>query len=625
MNKVAWIVFILILILPSSAAFPETPETAGKIKITAAVPRDFPPRYEVDASGRSFGFAIEAMDAIAELGNIEVRYLALPDWAAVEDAIVTGRADIIPNFGISEERKEWASFTSPIETSAIGITVRRDTYSVSDIEDLRGKKVGVVEANVAGTELKKMNIEFTVYKDTRTALYDLLAGHSDAIVHPMEVVDSMARRDGVDVNIKHVGKPLLEIKRAIAVRKNYGGLLQRLDKAASEFVGSEEHIILYSKWFGAPPAKGYPGWILTAAFLVLASVAAGFVLWRRNHIRKTALELAVARGKEAELKKSLDLSEHRFALAFIGSNIGLCDYNIKTGEFQSDKRLRFMLGYDEIGSDVRNFERLIHPEDKDKRRKMLETHLEGKSPHYEFEFRMLKKDGQWAWLYESGRVVEWAWDGMPSRIITIYKDISKLKETEQMLISQSLGIIKSFSHAIDAKSRWTEGHSTRVALFCVAIGEHLGLLKEELENLNTGALLHDIGKIGTYDHILDKPGKLTDEEFEIVKKHPGQGALILNPIKGFDEIIPIVRHHHERFDGKGYPDGLKGDQIPIAAKIACVADSFDSMTADRPYRPAPGRQYGIAELRRCGGAQFDPDVAGAFVNILERGRFSDIV
>jgi putative nucleotidyltransferase with HDIG domain len=138
-------------------------------------------------------------------------------------------------------------------------------------------------------------------------------------------------------------------------------------------------------------------------------------------------------------------------------------------------------------------------------------------------------------------------------------------------------LVVAFSNVIDAKSPWTKHHSRNVTAYAVTIAREMGLKENDIEITRTTGLLHDIGKMGTYDVILDKPDKLTDEEFELVKKHPAKGEEILKPIKGLEDILPIIRSHHEKIDGTGYPDGLKGDKIPLIAKIICVADSYDSM------------------------------------------------
>jgi PAS domain S-box-containing protein/putative nucleotidyltransferase with HDIG domain len=189
-----------------------------------------------------------------------------------------------------------------------------------------------------------------------------------------------------------------------------------------------------------------------------------------------------------------------------------------------------------------------------------------------------------------------------------YKEIKVLYES----------LIHSFVNAIDAKSPWTKGHSERVTNYSVAIAKEMGLMEKEIEMLRMAALLHDVGKIGTYDVILDKPGKLTDEEFALIRLHPVRGEEILKPIKQLRDLLPIIRHHHERVDGRGYPDGLTDGQIPFLSKIIAVADSYDSMTSDRPYRPAPSKDYAIAELRRCSGTQFDREAAEAFLRFLRK-------
>ena len=176
-----------------------------------------------------------------------------------------------------------------------------------------------------------------------------------------------------------------------------------------------------------------------------------------------------------------------------------------------------------------------------------------------------------------------------------------------------IGTVKSLSSAIDAKSKWTAGHSERVTKFAIKIGKGIGFSEKELRDLELSGLLHDVGKIGTYESILDKAGKLTDEEYAIIKQHPGKGAEILLAIKQMKDIIPGVKYHHEFYNGKGYPDGLKGENIPLTARILCVADSVDAMSADRPYRKGRPMDEIIAELKRCSGSQFDPKIVEIFL------------
>jgi putative nucleotidyltransferase with HDIG domain len=169
-----------------------------------------------------------------------------------------------------------------------------------------------------------------------------------------------------------------------------------------------------------------------------------------------------------------------------------------------------------------------------------------------------------------------------------------------------LGAIRALAATLDARDPYTAGHSERVSALSVLIGRQMGLDAAELDVLRLGALLHDIGKIGLTDAILRKPGPLTAEEYAELKRHPGQGARILRQVPFLAPHIPIVELHHERPDGRGYPFGLRGDEIPVAARIVHVADAFDAITSARAYRPARGTGEAIAELRRCSGTEFDP-------------------
>lgn len=216
-------------------------------------------------------------------------------------------------------------------------------------------------------------------------------------------------------------------------------------------------------------------------------------------------------------------------------------------------------------------------------------------------------------------------EGLTKSFVLAMVDITemKIKENELDVSYKKLnelfeGLIHSFVNAIDAKSSWTKGHSERVTNYALVIAKEMGLDEEELETLRIASLLHDIGKIGTDDEILDKPKSLTREEFNLINMHPVRGVQILKPIYQLALLLPIIRHHHERVDGRGYPDGLKGDEIPFLSRIICVADSYDSMTSDRPYRAALEKEHAIAELIKHSGTQFDSDVVKAFLGAVHR-------
>jgi len=177
------------------------------------------------------------------------------------------------------------------------------------------------------------------------------------------------------------------------------------------------------------------------------------------------------------------------------------------------------------------------------------------------------------------------------------------------------GTIEVLANTVDAKSPWTAGHSKRVTRLALEIGYVMGLSSSDLELLQLGGLLHDIGKIGVPEYILDKPGKLTEEEYAIIKKHPEKGAEILRPIRGYHGAMPIVSQHHEQFGGHGYPLGLACEEIALGARILAVADVFDALNSDRPYRPGWELGKVVSYLEEKAGSDFDPEVVKAFLKI----------
>jgi HD-GYP domain-containing protein (c-di-GMP phosphodiesterase class II) len=189
---------------------------------------------------------------------------------------------------------------------------------------------------------------------------------------------------------------------------------------------------------------------------------------------------------------------------------------------------------------------------------------------------------------------------------------SDLVEQQRSLF---LSTVKSLASAIDAKDEYTRHHSTRVTDFTLRIAAKMGLSEKELGDLELAAILHDVGKIGVPESILNKPGKLTDEEFRLIKEHPARGENILSPVIELKEIARVVRSHHERYDGTGYPDKLKGHEIPLGARIMAIADTYDSITSERPYRKAASHRYAVKEIIGCSGTQFDPEVVENFLEI----------
>ena len=180
--------------------------------------------------------------------------------------------------------------------------------------------------------------------------------------------------------------------------------------------------------------------------------------------------------------------------------------------------------------------------------------------------------------------------------------------------------IQAIARTIDAKDEYTNGHSIRVGAYSKLIAENMGMSQDEVDNIYYIALLHDIGKIAIPDSILNKPGRLNDQEFAVMKSHTTRGANILKGISTIPQIVEGAKSHHERYDGKGYPEGLSGENIPFVARIICCADCFDAMASKRVYKEPFSLDVIIGEFRRCSGTQFDPKIAAVVVDLITEGK-----
>jgi len=210
------------------------------------------------------------------------------------------------------------------------------------------------------------------------------------------------------------------------------------------------------------------------------------------------------------------------------------------------------------------------------------------------------------------------------RNLELNATLRDLKKTQDQLDQSYVQTLESLATALEAKDAYTAGHSERVARWAVMIARKIGLTEPEIEELRAMAMLHDIGKIGMPEHILNKAGPLTKTEMEMVKTHPVTGAMILGPIKSFHHYIPIVRHHHEWFNGKGYPDRVGGEELPLSVWIAAAADAFDAMTSNRPYRRMQTLDFAFGQLSSGLGSQFNPECVKAFMDLLkEPGTTAD--
>ncbi len=205
---------------------------------------------------------------------------------------------------------------------------------------------------------------------------------------------------------------------------------------------------------------------------------------------------------------------------------------------------------------------------------------------------------------------------MAGKIESVVRRLRQALRQNQELFLET---IRTLATAIDAKDPYTRGHSERVSSYSMAIARHLGLPQDQVFRIRIAAILHDVGKLGIRESILNKPGGLTEEEFAVMKRHPEIGAQIMAPIRMLKDIIPGIRNHHETWDGRGYPDGLRGEEIPLVARIIGAADTFDAMTTTRPYQKAMTLDFVLAKIRGMAGNRYDPQIIDALIGAVESG------
>ena len=326
--------------------------------------------------------------------------------------------------------------------------------------------------------------------------------------------------------------------------------------------------------------------------------------------------------EQRRIAEELRRNEERLSLALESISDGLADWHIPSGTAYFNARYYTMLGFepDELTADLDSWEWLLHPDEREAVMKTIREHGERSDERLELELRMRTKDGSWRWILVRVRVVERDETGLPLRVIGTHTDITARKEDAAALQRTLTGTIRAVARTAEVRDPYTAGHQERVALLASAIAAELDCPPTAIRALHAAGLLHDVGKIAVPSEILSKPGTLTKIETDLVRGHVEAGCQILAEIEFPWPVARIVREHHERLDGTGYPRGLMGEAISFEARILAVADVVESMSSHRPYRPTLGERATFEELRSGRGSRYDPNVVDACLRVFrERG------
>ena len=632
----------------------------------------FKPIEYFDEAGDYQGIMADYFTIIEDRLKLDIEIVQYGTWQEVLDAAKNREIDGITAAQVTQERLDYLSFTSPILDIPNVIITRKDFLQTIRLEDMEGWTVAVTRG-YAAEEFLRVNYPYitiqTVDNDLQ-ALQDVAFERADATIVNMAIASTLLQESGI-TNLRIAGDSGKSNSLSIGVRSDEPTLLAIMEKGLT-VLSSQEKDDIYHKWIGLSGGNFYDSssfwfvifWALVAVTLILGVALAWNSTLRLQVDSKTAelnQELSIKKTTEVKLSQQL---ENLSALRAVGSaintsmdlpltlnilldqissklNVDACRILLlnpysRTLDHMADRGFRtpYLRGVDyPIGGTSYAWNAI-------RTRKLVTEDL---TNHLVNPIESVVLDAEAFVKYIGAPLIS---KGSVKGVLEIYSRTSEPKDQVWMDFLEAMtgqaaialdnatlfqdlqranldltlaydATIEGWARALELRDGATEGHSQRVMTMTLDLANRMGMLDEELIHVRRGALLHDIGKMGIPDHILLKPGPLTPEEWEIMRKHPVYAYEMLRSINYLNQALDIPHFHHEKFDGTGYPTGLKGDRIPLSARVFCVVDVWDALTSDRPYRKAWSEDKVIAYIKENTGSHFDPAIAAEFLSLLK--------
>ena len=669
--KIAVFIAVLLFILPS-------PLLARTLRVV--LDRDYPPFTYIDKSGNLVGISVDFWKLWEEKTGIDVKLIPV-EWAKAHQMMIERSADVIDVLFKTPAREDYLDFTNPIFRMTSSIYYRSNIKNISSPKDLTPYVVGAVEkdALIDIALAQNGNISFRLYKNNTDMVEAAKRREIDVFIMDDLPANYYLVRYDLLYEFKKT-EPFTVNYIYLATQKGNKEVLDILNSGLSKF-SQEELDNLLKRYTVTVEEERYPPWLLkliSYAFLGIAIVILVLFLFNRilaKKVRIATRELIASREELIAMNEELRANNEELEELYkqLEESTGLIwktletvseisMLNINERDFLEDTlnlalqtipkaKAGSIFIIDENDEDIRLIKTIGHSKDLEGLVFKKEQFIASNEPIIVKDImdrnREILPPEFYKRLFDHSLIISetivapllWQDKTFGYISLDIVNDTNThFNETDLNIARWFSSLVASFyavrnyarregvilnnlvitlTKALEYYDKYTRGHSDRVARYALKIAERLNLDLETTKKIYWAGYLHDIGKIFVPQYILNKPGRFTEEEYNIVKIHPVKSEELVSEIEGMEEIAKIIRHHHERWDGKGYPDGLSDDNIPLGSRILGIADAFEAMTSERPYKRALTLEEAIEELKRCSGTQFDPKLVEILISIIE--------
>jgi PAS domain S-box-containing protein len=577
---------------------------------------NYPPYTFLDEDGNLQGILIDQWDLWSAKTGVPVEITGT-DWSEALRRMEAGEFDVIDTIFVNQRRRAIYDFSAPYATIDVPIFFNKNISGIVDARSLSGFRVAVKAGDAAIDYLQSQGVNNLWGFSSYEAIVDA-AKEGSVVVFVMDKPPAqyLLYKMGLQ-NDFNITAPLYSGQFHRAVLKGNTETLRLVEDGFAQIDPADLGEI-EQRWFGSTSANAaYLGWL---ALVVGAGLVVVLVLATSNW----ALQKMVGQrtNQLVDAMSHLSESEERFRLIFNLVNDAIFVHSLEDGKIVDvNQRSCEMYGYlrEELCAlSIETISAGYPPYGQKEALGWIAKAVEGEPQIFEWLAR--RQDGSLFWVevnMSKGSI------GGQERIIVTVRDISERRQSQQALVKSNLQLalaydatLEGWSTALELRERGTAGHSERVVELALHLAQVMGVQGDALVNFRRGVVLHDIGKMGVPDNILLKPGPLSADEWVLMRQHPIYAHQLLSGIDYLRPCLDVPYCHHERWDGSGYPRGLKGEAIPLAARIFAVVDVWDALTSDRPYRPAWSKQSTVEYLRAQAGVHFDPKVVKAFLGLV---------